>query len=416
MDIKITKAPTGGRVAAIPSKSAAHRILIAAVLTRLDIGPHCDGLSQDITATKTCLQALTATRPEAGQAAAQLPCGESGSTLRFLIPVAGVLGIDADLLCEGRLPDRPMQPFLEVLAQHGCQVTGRNPKKLRGQLTGGDFLLPGNISSQYVTGLLMALPLAEEDSRIIVEGTLQSRPYIDLTLEVLRRAEIEVQENEAAEGVGDRQAPSVNTVFHVPGRQHYRLPEAALDHIEGDWSNAAFWLAMDAMIPGSIDCTGLDAGSSQGDKAITQIIRRIESAGSAPVDIDVADVPDLVPITTALACSRPAGAVTNIVNAGRLRMKESDRLTSVRTVLSTLGADITELPEGLTIRGTQGLQGGEVSGWGDHRIAMMAAVAACIASGDIIIRGAEAVNKSYPAFFDDYRALGGCAEVVEEQR
>lgn len=437
MDIKITKAPTGGTVAAIPSKSAAHRILIAAALTGLDIGPYCDGLSQDISATKACLQALIAhpkagpstqhaplppqesraVKPEtkdtgkadateegkAGAAVAQLPCGESGSTLRFLIPVAAVLGVDADLHCEGRLPDRPMQPFLEVLASHGCQVTERNPKKLRGRLAGGDFTLPGNISSQYVTGLLMALPLAEEDSRIIVEGTLQSRPYIDLTLEVLRQAGIVVHEGE-------------DTVFHIPGRQQYRLPEEALQHIEGDWSNAAFWLVMDAMSQGRIDCTGLDAGSSQGDKAITQIIRQIESAGNDPVDIDVSNVPDLVPITAAFACSRPLGAVTNIVNAGRLRMKESDRLQSVTAVLQTLGADITELPEGLTIRGTEGLQGGEISAWGDHRIAMMAAAAACIASGDIIIHGAEAVNKSYPAFFDDFRALGGRAEVIGGQQ
>lgn len=503
---------------AIPSKSAAHRILIAAALSGLDLAPYCDGLSRDITATKACLQVLQAGQRKreetiseshsashgagsgpaesvpdpAGDAAddrAQLACGESGSTLRFLIPLAGVLGIDADFLCEGRLPDRPMEPFLSALAEHGCSVTGHNPKQLQGRLTGGDFCLPGNISSQYVTGLLMALPLASEDSRIIVEGTLQSRPYIDLTLEVLAKAGIQVSEHTehgavkgnagipertkgASAGITNNITTETTTctVFEVPGRQKYQLPQKALEHIEGDWSNAAFWLVMDAMLQemnagagymqagaapaeGSagkssavIHVAGLDPDSRQGDKAIVSVIDRIcsadvmlyqqgrNSSGTAAygqpaadaaqrldisvpgrsgfVEIDAADIPDLVPIIAAFACGRPAGALTHITGAARLRLKESDRLQAVTETLTALGADITEEPAGLMIRGTGTLTGGEVRSWGDHRIVMMAAAAACIAKEDIIIRGAEAVAKSYPRFFEDYRQIGGSWEEI----
>ncbi len=440
MDIRITGAPTGGTVKAIPSKSAAHRVMIAAALSGIDLTPYCEGLSQDITATKVCLQTMASCIGERRNAsAARLLCGESGSTLRFLIPVCGVLGMDADFVCEGRLADRPMEPFLTALSEHGCSVTGRDPKMLRGRLKGGDFRLPGNISSQYVTGLLMALPLAEEDSRIIVEGSLQSRPYIDLTLQVLAKAGIST--DESREGT--------DTVFRIRGGQKYQLPQQELEHIEGDWSNGAFWITMDAMIrrlgPGPaeetpvIRCAGLDPGSVQGDRAILEVIERLQSAdemlrfrddrpagGSSArldispggrggfVELDVADIPDLVPIISAFACGRPRGAVTHIANAQRLRYKESDRLKAVTEVLTALGADITEESAGLMIRGTATLRGGQIDAFRDHRIAMMAAAAACIAADDIVIRGAEAVNKSYPGFFDDYQRLGGSLTRIDE--
>ncbi|MBQ9016474.1 MAG: 3-phosphoshikimate 1-carboxyvinyltransferase [Firmicutes bacterium] len=425
MNIRITGAPTGGRVQAIPSKSAAHRIMIAAAMSGLDLTDQLDGLSKDITATKHCLLALmqrlegTCGGANAEQIAgeepapAQLPCGESGSTLRFLIPLAGVLGINADFICEGRLPDRPMGPFLDQLMQHGCSVAGRNPKQLRGELRGGVFRLPGDISSQYVTGLLMALPMAAEDSRIIVEGTLQSRPYIDLTLEVLAKAGIQVSEPRSS-------------VFEIAGGQTYRLPKDALDHIEGDWSNGAFWLVMDAMNRArgreGIDCFGLDSCSRQGDKAIVPVIDQMRAADDpspvqraedpSPVQIDVSDIPDLVPAIAVLAVSRPEGAVTHITGAGRLRYKESDRLATVTGTLNALGAKITEEPEALLIPGQGSLQGGEISSCSDHRIVMMAAAAACICEGEILIRDAQTVEKSYPRFFEDYRMLGGQWEII----
>lgn len=441
--------------------------MIAASLSGIDLTGALDGLSKDITATRDCLLALSAgLKAKAGAAeeasisgragaaevtsisgraqAAELPCGESGSTLRFLIPLAGVLGADADFYCEGRLPDRPMEPFLDQLEAHGCAVRGRNPKKLRGRLTGGQFVLPGNISSQYVTGLLMALPMASEDSRIIVEGTLQSRPYIDLTLEVLAKAGIKIEEKcLCRENCGQDQGGETCTVFEIAGGQEYRLPEAELTGIEGDWSNGAFWLVMDAMNRrrglGGIQCEGLDPASSQGDKEIAAIIARIEAAdaghdaggaaqadaatagpdsatgsdsASGLVEIDVSNIPDLVPAIAVLAVSRPQGAMTHITGAGRLRYKESDRLRTVSETLNTLGAEIIEEEEGLMIPGKGCLSGGEVSSCNDHRIVMMAAAAACITEGEILIRDAEAVDKSYPAFFEDYRRAGGSWQIL----
>ncbi len=431
MDIRITKAPAGGTIPAIPSKSAAHRIMIAAALSGLPLTQNLEGLSLDITATKECLEALFSR--DRGHAPASLCCGESGSTLRFLLPVAGALGVDADLHCEGRLPDRPMEPFLEALAEHGCTVTGRTPKMIRGKLKPGTYRLPGNVSSQYVTGLLFALPLLEGDSRILVEGTLQSRPYIDLTLDVLAKAGIQVCEKTFGQGqklaaeADGAETEGPGTVFEIRGGQKYMLPAEELDRIEGDWSNGAFWIVMDAMNrrmgAGEITCTGLDPASRQGDRAIVELIRRMEQAdrNSAAdgqgrrVEIDVSDIPDLVPAISAYACGRPAGAVTHIVGAERLRFKESDRLRAVTEILSGLGADITEEPAGLMIRGTKTLSGGEADSFGDHRIVMMAAAAACIAEQDIIIRGAEAVNKSYPGFFEDYRKLGGEVRELSEE-
>ena len=423
-EVRITKAPTGGEVEAIVSKSAAHRLLIAGFLSGLDLRGKCEGLSEDITATRECLLRLGDARASANDTRAgaagtcEVPCKESGSTLRFLIPLAGALGIESDFVCQGRLPDRPMGPFLDCLAEHGCTVEGRNPKHLSGKLTGGTFTLPGNISSQYVTGLLMALPLLREDSRIVTCGRLQSRPYVDLTLRVLQKAGIAIKETE--------------NEFMIPGGQNYSLADFALDKIEGDWSGAAFWIAMDAMLRlrkvtntrnGSVReaaessaltnaaqriiCKGLDPESAQGDKAIAAIAEKMLTAGDETIDIDVADIPDLVPALSALSCSRPEGSVTNIVNAGRLRFKESDRLHAVTVVLTGLGADIQEHEESLTIMSKGSLKGGEADSFGDHRIAMMAAQARCISEEPIVIIGAEAVNKSYPRFFEDYQKLGG---------
>ena len=428
MNIRITGAPKGGAVQAIPSKSAAHRIMIAATMSGIDLTGSLDGLSKDITATKECLLAIREhekKRTRCDRAvtdrdslphgpSAQLFCGESGSTLRFLIPLAGVLGVQADLYCEGRLPDRPMEPFLDQLREHGCVVTERNLKKLRGRLLGGDFALPGNISSQYVTGLLMALPLAEETSRILVEGPLQSRPYIDLTLEILAKAGIRVTESRDEE----------STVFEIAGGQQYCLAETELANIEGDWSNGAFWLVMDAMNRqrglAGIECAGLDPASRQGDKAVAAIIAEIEAKDAGPdsdeasrlVEIDVSDIPDLVPAIAVLAVSRVPGTMTHITGAGRLRFKESDRLRTVTETLNTLGADITEEKEGLLIPGSGSLHGGQVSSCTDHRIVMMAAAAACITEGEVAIRDAGAVEKSYPGFFEDYKMLGGSWEIL----
>ena len=405
MIVKVKKPaePRSVAIDAIPSKSAGHRLLIAAALSGVDIVNEACGISQDIDATKDCLSAvLGASACQASGEAVVLEPRESGSTLRFLVPVVAALGIDADFHCKGRLADRPMEIMRRLLEEHGCSMSpeGSNPIEIRGKLQSGEYRLPGNVSSQYVTGLLMALPLLEGDSSIQVEGILQSRPYVDLTLEVIREAGIEVSESENETG----------TRFDVRGNQAYTMSK--MSTIEGDWSNAAFWLVLDAIWDGSVDCRGLRDNSSQGDKEIRKIID--SSAGSDELVIDVGDIPDLVPIVSVLACARSKGAVTRIVNAERLRYKESDRLVAVADIISKLGGQIEELKDGLVIKGTETLKGGEIDSFNDHRIAMSAAIAAVICDEAVIIRRAEAVSKSYPRFFEDYQMLCGNVEILEK--
>lgn len=441
MDMTITKAPEGGTVHLIPSKSAVHRLLIAGELSGLDTSEMGGGISRDIDATKACLKSLREHLSRKGGSLPLFPCGESGSTLRFMLPVAAALGTGGSFLCEGRLPERPMGPLVEALERGGCTVTGENPRILNGKLRGGEFVLPGDVSSQYVTGLLLALPLAEEDSRIRIRGRLESRPYVDMTLDVLRRSGITVREeapnpDSEEETSGESSGEERGSCFLIPGGQRYALDRKELEDFEGDWSGAAFWIVMDAMAemtggtedagdgemtgagkarlsggeesrPGRLRCTGLREDSIQGDRAIAALARKIVCAGKEEVSVDVSHVPDLVPALAVLACARPEGAVSRITGAARLRIKESDRLRAVSSVLSGLGAAITEEEAGLVIVSRGGLKGGCANSFGDHRIVMMAAAARCACRGDVIIRGAEAVEKSYPGFFTEYERLGG---------
>ena len=377
----------------IPSKSDAHRALICAALSDLTSGKACQvvcsAVSQDIEATEKCLAAL-----ETGRS--QMYCGESGSTLRFLLPVMGALGHRAEFYPEGRLPERPLSPLYEELESHGCRLSpqGSVPLVIEGQLKPGFFHIPGDVSSQYISGLLFALPLLEEDSRIIIEGELQSRPYVDMTIRVLADFGIEILPSEDG--------------FLVPGGQRYAAPPVY--QVEGDWSNGCFWLAAGALVPGGVSVSGLNPDSLQGDKAILELLHRFgaktersdEGIKVLPdtlcgIEIDAAQIPDMVPILAVIACG--AKGKTVIKNAGRLRIKESDRLASVSQVLAGLGADITELPEGLEILGNGRLAGGTADSWGDHRIAMMAAIASLICDGKVTLTGSQAVKKSYPDFF-----------------
>lgn len=397
MNCTIVKPARTGSIKAIPSKSAAHRWLIAAALSGLDITEYASGISKDIDATKACLNVIGA-----AEGKVQLEPEESGSTLRFLVPVAAALGIDADFHCKGRLADRPMEIMKNLLEDHGCTMTpqGSNPIEIRGKLTSGEYSLPGNVSSQYVTGLLFALPLLEGDSIIRIEGELQSRPYVDMTLEVLESAGIEIEEKD--------------NCFYVKGAQGYALKK--LPEIEGDWSNGAFWLVLDAVqkmraMFGHIEVTGLRSASVQGDREIKRIIREAMKPGV--LVIDAGDIPDLVPILSILASARTIGCKTYIVNAERLRYKESDRLDAVTDVIRTIGGNIEDLQDGLIIEGVEAFKGGVVDSYSDHRIAMMAAVAAIMSKAPITIERAEAVNKSYPSFFEDYVSLGGVVEIAE---
>ena len=418
MDIKIMPGALSGTVSAIPSKSQTHRALICSALADAPTHIKCEGTSRDIEATAACLTALgadirsessgCAVRPRSGDSRGlPLHCGESGSTFRFLLPVAGALGNKTEFRLEGRLPERPLSPLYEELSRHGCSLSpqGSNPFYIEGQLTPGSYSLEASVSSQFISGLLFALPLLDGDSEIKMTGRIESLPYIELTVAMLERYGIKTQLHD--------------TTFHVPGGQLYRSPK--LITVEGDWSNAAFWLAAGAIDGNGITCTGLDIQSRQGDRAILELLAQFGAKvqqGSSTVtvssaklhggklqgiDIDARDIPDLVPVLSVVAAA--AEGTTKVYNAGRLRGKESDRLASVVDLLSKLGADIHETEDGLIINGGSALTGGQVSSWGDHRIAMSAAVAAVLCSEPVIISGAEAVNKSYPGFFTERKKM-----------
>lgn len=379
----------------IPSKSDAHRALICAALTEKSCEVICDQTSEDIEATKKCLEALSLGRSE-------MYCGESGSTFRFLLPIMGALGHKADFYLEGRLPERPLTPLYEELLGHGCRLSpqGSVPFTIDGQLKSGEYLIPGNVSSQYISGLMFALPLLEGDSRIFVSGKLESRGYVDLTMDMLDKFGVKIEETDDG--------------FFVKGAQRYLGPKKYT--VEGDWSNGTFWLVAGALLEEGICIRGLSMDSLQGDKKILDILRKFGAeveAGDTEIKvskkpltgftIDASLIPDMVPALAVLAST--AFDTTTIEKAGRLRIKESDRLATITQVLKTLGADIEELPEGLVIHPSK-LTGGEVDSHGDHRIAMMAAIASLICDNPVVLTGSEAVNKSYPGFFEDMKKLG----------
>ena len=439
-----------GTVNAIPSKSQAHRALICAALADKATFITCEGESEDIAATAGCLRALgaeirrerggyavlpmkqrtdggataagqrvavgaAAGQREAGSAAlaqrtdggaVALPCGESGSTLRFLLPIVAALGQTAAFFPMGRLPQRPLSPMYEELLRHGCALSpqGAVPFHVSGKLMPGRYAIDAGVSSQFISGLLFALPLLDGDSELALTGRIESFPYIELTVAMLEAFGIKADFDGAT--------------FILQGGQSYRSPGTLL--VEGDWSNAAFWLSAGAVGGSGVTCVGLDPLSRQGDRAILDILARFGAevhssadavivAGGAlrGVEIDARDIPDLVPVLAVVAAA--AEGTTLIRRAERLRDKESDRLFAITDVLGRLGADIRETEDGLAIRGGAALAGGRVSSHGDHRIAMAAAVCAALCEAPLVIGGAEAVGKSYPGFFDDMRALGGTA-------
>jgi len=384
MDLKLTPVKLRGRVTPPASKSQAHRALIAARLSAGESTLRNLARSEDIDATERCMGILRAS----GDNQSLLDCGESGSTLRFLMPVALALRGGGVFTGRGRLMERPQGPYFAIFDEKGIFYRQEDGVlTLRGLLPPGVYRLPGNVSSQFVTGLLYALPLLGEDSEIQLTAPLESRGYVDMTVDVLARFGIRV-ENQGYER------------FLVPGGQKYRAAEMT---VEADWSQAAFWYAAIAL-GSQVEVEGLSASSMQGDRVIASHFLRLSRTGD--VDIDVSDCPDLVPPLAVMAAVRRG--TTRLVNAARLRMKESDRLVTVRQTLAALGADVEEGADSLTIRGRPALEGGvTVDCQNDHRIAMMAAVAATACERPVVLTGAECVAKSYPAFWEDYRALGG---------
>ncbi len=418
MDITITPRRLRGTLEAPPSKSAAHRALICAALCREGESVlHGLSPSQDILATLGVLRALGAKIDLCGGTArvtgiisppqgAACDCRESGSTLRFLLPVAGALGVNATFLGAGNLPQRPYSLLAGQMERHGAAFSRSSgmPFSVIGRLRPGWYELAGDVSSQYVSGLLFALPLLERGSDIALSTPLQSAGYVEMTVAALRRFGVDIE----ARPYG----------WHIPGRQRYHKRE---ETIEADYSNAAFWLSAGAL--GSpVACAGLDPDSPQGDRAIVRLLQDFgaTAGGDDPLSvqggrlhacrIDASQVPDLVPILAVVAAL--SEGETLIENAGRLRIKECDRLAAMADCLTRLGAKVCEGPDYLRISGAPALRGGEVSGWGDHRIVMACAIAATRCEGPVTIRGAQAVEKSYPDFFTHYRNLGGKIDVL----
>lgn len=395
MTIHLPPSPVSGSVRAISSKSAAHRLLICAALAGSSTQVLCDTTSRDIEATRACLDALSA-----GEAL--LPCGESGSTLRFLLPVAAALGREVTFVMQGRLPERPLAPLDAELTAHGAVLSRPQPDRLlvRGQLTPGAYTLPGNVSSQYISGLLFALPLLDGASTLTVTGAVESAPYIAMTLDAL-----------AQFGIRPRLQGDTWLISPAP----YRGPASV--HVEGDWSNAAFWLCMGAL-SGPVTVTGLDRESLQGDRAVLELLRRFGAevresdqgctVCAAPlhgIEIDAAPIPDLIPALSIVAAA--AQGDSRIYNAQRLRLKESDRIATVCRMLRALGASVDETADGLIIHGGRPLTGGTVDSANDHRIAMAAAIAAVLCP--VRVEDAQAVEKSYPTFWNELEHLKAAA-------
>ena len=391
MDITILPGTLSGTVRAIPSKSQAHRLMICAAFSDNQTILECPQTNADIEATARCLNALDADikRTDNGYIVnpvkdipqkAVLDCGESGSTLRFLLPVACALGVEATFHMQGRLPYRPLSPMWEELERMGCSLTRPTEATIRisGKLRSGEFSLSGKVSSQFITGLLFATALLDGISQITITDTLESKSYVDMTQLALSIFGVNT-DNYCVKG---------NFPFHSPGNLT----------VEGDWSNGAFWLAANAL-GNSLSVTNLDLGSPQGDRASAKILSELEER----ISVSAADIPDLVPVLAVVAGAKKGAVFTNIA---RLRLKESDRVASVCNMLNTLGANAFADENTLTV------QPGKyhcctIDAVNDHRIAMSAAIAATVADGPITILGAECVSKSYPAFWQVYKELGG---------
>ena len=405
MDIRIHPCALSGNVTPPASKSMAHRLIIAAALAEGESRITNLSFSKDIEATLGCMELLGCTWRRDGEDAIVLQgrredlpaipfphmdCGESGSTLRFLIPIALALRGGGSFTGHGRLMERPQKPYFDLFDQRGIShKLADGVLTLRGQLTPGEYRLPGNVSSQFFTGLLYALSLLDGPSTIVSTTALESADYITMTIQAMAAAGVK------AEKVDD------NTFTVTPAP--YRAFTAA---VEADWSQAGFWYAA-AFLGHPLTLSGLKSDSAQGDKVVSDLYWKLAKPGD--VTIDLSGCPDLLPPLAVMAAAR-AGR-TEFVGAARLRIKESDRLATVAALLYNLGITVTEHPEGLTVQGGS-FTGGTVDGANDHRIVMAAAIAATKASGPVTILGAQAVSKSYPHFFDEFKRLGGIFDVL----
>ncbi len=421
--IEITPKLLTGSLEIPPSKSVSHRAIISAGLAKGKSVISNVLMSQDMIATCDAMVALGASISYQEELNGRftltilgcdplalksetIQCNESGSTLRFIIPIVLLQPKRAVITGKGRLVTRPMKPFYDIFAEKGIyhehlQAGQDLPLAVEGALTPGTYRIDGGVSSQFITGLLFALPLLDGDSVIELTSTLESKPYIDITLDVLKSFGIAI--------INDN-----DQRFVIKGNQIY---SPCNYRVEGDFSQGAFWLVA-GTIGQRMACHDLNVASQQGDKVIVDILKEMGGDISIGADklivnkaetlgtvIDVSQCPDLVPILGVIA-SLSRGATT-IINGERLRFKESDRLMATADVLNKLGGKVEETADGLVIQGIDRFTGGQVTSHNDHRIAMAVAIASSRATGKIILDGAEAVNKSYPHFWEDFTKMGG---------
>ena len=431
MKIKIKPSTLNGKIEIPPSKSYSHRAVIAAALAESEKKSMIDNLkfSVDITTTTDIMENWGAKikRFESaleivGNDGRVVPkdkyvqCNESGSTIRFLIPVGITSKNELIFDGKGKLVDRPLDSYYKIFEGQGLKYEttgGKFPLTVNGKLKAGNYEIDGNISSQFITGLLYALPLLDGDSKLIINKNLESKGYIDLTLEILKLAGIEIVNN------GYKS-------FDIKGNQTYKPFNYT---VEGDYSQVAFWIVagiISANRDNEVKCLHVNKNSLQGDREIIEIVTRmganleifedyviVKPSKTKGTVIDISQCPDIAPILTVLAAL--SEGETRIINGERLRIKESDRITSIKTELNKLGANVTEEGDSLIIQGVEGFTGGvAVSAWNDHRIAMSLAVASSRCEKEIVLEEAESVRKSYPHFWDDFVKMGGEIEIVEK--
>ena len=431
MKIKIRPGKLNGTIEIPPSKSYSHRAVIAAALAENGKKSKIDNLkfSVDITTTTDIMENWGA-EIERFESALEIignggkvaprdkyvQCNESGSTIRFLIPVGITSENELIFDGKGKLVDRPLDSYYRIFDKQGLKYEttgGKLPLTVNGKLKPGNYEIDGNISSQFITGLLYALPLLEGDSKLIINKNLESKGYVDLTLEILKLAGIEIVNNDYKS-------------FDIRGNQTYKPFDYT---VEGDYSQVAFWIVagiISANRDNEVKCLHVNKNSLQGDREIIEIVTRVgakleifddyvivKPSKTKGTVIDISQCPDIGPVLTVLA-SLSEGE-TRIINGERLRIKESDRITSIKTELNKLGGNVSDEGDSLSIQGVEGFRGGiTVNAWNDHRIAMSLAIASTRCEKEIILEEAESVRKSYPHFWDDFVKMGGEIEVIEK--
>ena len=418
MQVKIKPTKPKGEISAIASKSDAHRAIICAALADEKTNINISHISKDIEATLDCIRNMGADYNKKNDVYEITPlkkpaenpilyCGESGSTLRFLLPVLSALGSGATFTGSGRLPERPMELIVDVLKERGnCFSSSTLPITVSGKTGAGDFSIAGDISSQFISGLLFALPLLKEKSTVRLTSKLQSSAYVDMTIDTLKRFGINIIKSENEFIIG------ANNTYTSPGEYV----------VEGDWSNSAFFMVLGA-IGGGITVKNLNLNSHQSDKMILDALSHagaeykvsesgitVQKSDIVPFLFDVSQCPDLFPILSVLACKAKGKSV--LYNAGRLRIKESDRIKTTKELILSLGGCAEETADSLIIYGNGKLKGGSAESFNDHRIAMSAFVASAICEEDVVLNDARAIDKSYPSFMEDFAKTGGAFNVI----